>query len=140
MSSRSSKKSSKSKNRSGNASDAGSVKEFVERDADGEQQSPSEPTSAETRPAQSSTAGMASVESPTANPDPPKFSPTSSVYREVVREDAPAVQVAILEPEIAVATPAPGAQEPIPIQDNAQSVDATSGWFSSLFACCVSRK
>ena len=144
MSSRSSKKSNKSKNRSGNASDAGSVKEFVERDAEEDTQqigTASEPTSAETKPVvDSATPATGSDSHKIARDIPAKASPTSSVYGEVFKEDPPAVQVAILEPEIAVATAASLPQEPIPIQDNTAAPTSDGGWFSSLFACCVSRK
>ena len=135
MSSRSSKRSNKNKSRSSNASDAGSVKEFVEREAEDDTQpavvSASEPTSAETRQIPDTSAAAVPATAP------PKISPTSSVYGEVFKEDPPAVQVAILEPEIAVAALP---QEPLPIQDNSTSSNQESGWFSSLFACCVSRK
>jgi hypothetical protein len=145
MSSRSSKRSGKNKNKSSNASDAGSVKEFMERDADDESQqvggTTSEPTSAETKAVpDSSVADISRIPQQSDSDELRKASPTSSVYGEVFKEDPPAVQVAILEPEIAVANPQPFPQEPIPLQENAASPNAESGWFSSLFACCVSRK
>ena len=143
MSSRSSKRNNRNKNQSSNASDAGSVKEFVERDIDEDVQqlaTSSEPTSAETRPAEPSVPAPVSPSRNVTSEEPPKVSPTSSVYGEVFKDDPPAVQVAILEPEIAVATPAGLPQEPIPIQENSGPPSSDSGWFSSLFACCVSRK
>lgn len=149
MSSRSSKKGSKGKNGSANASDAGSVKEFVERDQDidnAQQQegSTSEPTSAETRAVPESARiappSTSLIDLPPAAADHLKASPSNSVYGEVFREDIPPVQIAILEPEIAVAAASAFPQEPLPTQVDPAAGSQDGGLFSSLFACCVSRK
>jgi hypothetical protein len=149
MSSKSSKKSNKAKNRSGSASDAGSAKEFIEREADIDNQqqqegSITEPTSAETQ----AVAGSDRIPPPStslmdmtqAPDDPSKISPANSVYGEVFRDEIPPVQVAILEPEIAVAASASFPQEPLPTHADPSSGGQEGGLFSSLFSCCVSRK
>jgi len=142
MSSRSSKRGKKNKSGSGSASEAGSVRDLVDRDDPLAQTGQdaivnSEPTSAESQPKASEQMKDAVEPVPQnveAEQSRVKSPESSSVYGDVVRDDPIPVQIAVLEPEIPVAQVFP--LEPIPNQTE----DPNQGFWASTFSCCVLRK